>query len=124
MSLRTTPLLPSLLLAAALAWPGNASAAFLSVSDDIPLMTGLIEPADGALVFDTPAGRIAEVTASGPLSAQAVRAFYADTLPQLGWRKTGANAWAREGEGLRLEFPEQGAVRFVIAPEGAARPAK
>jgi hypothetical protein len=87
---------------------GKATAAegFLSVIDDLPLMAGLIEVKGSALVFSTPQGRIAEVSAKGR-SGDAARpkqvvAFYARTLPQLGWKPAGAASWVREGERLGL----------------------
>ena len=87
---------------------GKATAAegFISVIDDLPLMAGLVEVKGSALVFSTPQGRIAEVSAKGT-SGNAARpkkvvAFYARTLPQLGWKAVGASNWVREGERLRL----------------------
>ena len=46
---------------------GKATAAegFISVIDDLPLMAGLVEVKGSALVFSTPQGRIAEVSAKG-----------------------------------------------------------
>lgn len=92
------------------------AADFVSGTEDIPLMTQLTEQGSGALVFDTAAGRIVEVTASGTATAGAVRAFYAETLPQLGWAAKGTARWRRDGEELRLEFPAPNTVRFVLAP--------
>src|SRR3546814_10021424 len=43
-----------------------AAEAFLSVADDIPLMSGLTENTDAATVFDKPAGRIVTAEAGGP----------------------------------------------------------
>ena len=87
---------------------GKATAAegFISVIEDLPLMTGLVEVKGSALVFSTPQGRIAEVSAKGR-SGDAARpkkvvAFYARTLPQLGWKAAGASNWVREGERLRV----------------------
>ena len=87
---------------------GKATAAegFISVIDDLPLMAGLVEVKGSALVFSTPQGRIVEVSAKGT-SGNAARpkkvvAFYARTLPQLGWKAAGASNWVREGERLRL----------------------
>src|SRR3546814_15324856 len=45
-----------------------AAEAFLSVADDIPLMSGLTENTDAATVFDKPAGRIVTAEASGPVT--------------------------------------------------------
>lgn len=88
---------------------GEKSAAadgFLSVIEDLPLMAGLTEIKGSALVFSTPQGRIAEVSAKGHAGdaalAKEVIAFYARTLPQLGWKAEGNSSWLREGERLRL----------------------
>lgn len=102
---------------------GGGPVAFVSGIEDLPLMPGLQEAPEGALVFDTPAGRIVEAYASGPFPEKAVLAFYADTLPQLGWRSRDGGVYAREGEVLRIEFPagEKTAgvltVRFALAPD-------
>ncbi|NKB20460.1 MAG: hypothetical protein GKS01_08175 [Alphaproteobacteria bacterium] len=83
-----------------------AAEGFLSVIDDLPLMEGLAEVKGSALVFSTPQGRIAEVSAKGISGAatqpKKVLAFYVRTLPQLGWKAAGATSWVREGERLRL----------------------
>ena len=104
---------------------GKATAAegFLSVIDDLPLMAGLVEVKGSALVFSTPQGRIAEVSATGTSGDAAqpknVVAFYARTLPQLGWKATGASNWVREGERLRLAVivkKDTLTVQFSLTP--------
>ena len=80
------------------------AAGFVSTIEDLPLMDGLIEEA-GGMVFDSARGRIVEAFATGWVSEGAVRAFYDETLPQLGWRPLGAGAFQRENEILRVEFP-------------------
>lgn len=87
-------------------------------------MPGLAQVTDRATIFDAPAGRVVEAYAEGAVGRDAVRAFYARTLPQLGWRADGADRYAREGETLRLEFPEAWPdsapnrllVRFFLSP--------
>ena len=49
-------------------------------------MPGLIPIAGSDLVFDKPEGRIVEAQAQGASSRAKVQAFYAASLPQLGWR--------------------------------------
>ena len=99
---------------------------FLSGIEDLPLMPNLSENADGGMVFDTPAGRIVEAFASGAVTRAEVLAFYAATLPQLGWTAEDPARYSREGEILRLEFtendppPKTGAaltVRFALSPD-------
>ena len=94
--------------------------AYLAQLPDLPLMPGLIEIEGAGIAFDKPDGRIVEAYAGGPVEAQAVRTFYRETLPQLGWRLAGADAFAREGERLRLEFlgaAEGLTLRFVLTPQ-------
>ncbi|HEX9490811.1 MAG TPA: hypothetical protein VF930_11025 [Stellaceae bacterium] len=80
------------------------AADFVAGTEDVPLMPGLAAVAGSSVVFDKPQGRIVEAQASGKVSRSAVQSFYGATLPQLGWKSTGANAWQREGELLRLDF--------------------
>jgi len=110
----------ALLLALAAGTAGAADGAgFVKGIDDLPLMAGLVEEPGSALVFDSPSGRIVETEAAGAVSRAEVLAFYAATLPELGWRRQGETAFARERETLRLEIAETAGgvvVRFVLAP--------
>ncbi len=98
------------------------SPVFLSVIEDLPLMPGFVENTDAALKFETEAGRIAEITASGPGTASAVVEFYSRTLPQLGWHLETPRRYQREDETLILEIidlDQNGAgveVHFQISP--------
>lgn len=100
----------------------HATDSFVAGIDDMPLMPGLVQLADRNVVFDAPSGRIVEAYAEGSVTRDAVRSFYARTLPQLGWRGQGGDRYVREGEILRLEFPDGrgGAnrvlVRFFLSP--------
>ena len=80
------------------------AAVFISTIEDLPLMPGLIEE-EGGMVFDSARGRIVEAYATGPVSEGAVIAFYAETLPKLGWRPDGPGVFRREREILKVEFP-------------------
>ncbi len=51
----------------------------------IPLMGGLTENDDEALLFDSPDGRIISAQAAGPVEAQAAFDYYRVVLPSLGW---------------------------------------
>ncbi|MEQ9643319.1 MAG: hypothetical protein RIM84_25085 [Alphaproteobacteria bacterium] len=108
---------------------------------DLPLMPGLWEVPDAGMVFDKPQGRIVEAEARGDETPDAVRAYYADALPPLGWRAEGraqpdaatnsegkravarlpwADTFRRDGEVLRIEISERAgavAVRFSITPD-------
>jgi hypothetical protein len=107
-----------------------AEGAFLAGVEDLPLMPGLAEVAGAATVFDAPQGRIVESYAAGAVTADEIRSFYAQTLPQLGWTAaspTAANpsgagqiVFRREGEQLSLEITPGDAattVRFTLAPQ-------
>jgi hypothetical protein len=121
--MRSLPRLVALLLCLGLGL-GRALAAdpFVAGIDDMPLMPGLTQLAERNVVFDAPSGRIVEAYAEGTVGRDAVRSFYARTLPQLGWRGQGGDRYVREGETLRLEFPEahpggnRVLVRFFLAP--------
>ena len=80
------------------------TAGFVSTIEDLPLMDGLIEE-EGGMVFDSARGRIVEAFATGWVNEGAVRDFYDETLPQLGWRPLGQGAFQRENEILMVEFP-------------------
>lgn len=95
--------------------------AFLTTINDVPLMPGLQELEDEALVFDKPSGRIAETTAAGEGVTRAeIEQFYSKTLPQLGWARIGPHRYLREGEALNLDVSEQeqfGLIHFSVKPQ-------
>ena len=97
-------------------------AGFLATIEDLPLMPGFVEALDEGMVFESPSGRIAEAFATGAATRDGVLAFYADTLPQLGWTREGPGRFRRENEILELEITgESGSpltVRFALAPAG------
>lgn len=111
-----------LLAGAAPAVVGGAAAAgdgYVEGLEDVPLMPGLESIADAGMVFDNPSGRIVEAYAEGRVERSEVLAFYAATLPQLGWRAEGEAVYRREGEVLRLEFIGGAgvlAVHFFLSP--------
>ncbi len=101
---------------------------FLDAVEDMPLMDGLAETGDGGIVFDKPTGRIVRCVAEGDVAPSAVRAFYIDTLPQLGWTRAEEEEligelllFRREDERLEIQIvPVSQAhteVRFSIEPE-------
>lgn len=75
---------------------------------DVPAMPGLGPSGEEPLVFDKPAGRIAQTVMAGRVDRDAVRAFYDQTMPQLGWTRSGESRYLREGEELRLDFATAG----------------
>lgn len=93
---------------------------FVAGTEDVPLMPGLRFITGSELVFDKPEGRIVEAKAQGALTRAKVQAFYAASLPQLGWKKIGADQWQREAERLKLDFrgPDgRLTVGFTISPQ-------
>jgi hypothetical protein len=99
---------------------------FISAIEDLPLMAGLVEDTDSALVFDSSGGRYVEAFADGALTSKDVTVFYKATLPQLGWQKTGGMTdftFEREDETLMLEITNKAdtagmiRVRFVLSPK-------
>jgi hypothetical protein len=113
----------SLVIGIGLLW-GAASApvradAFVDGFEDLPLMPGLANVPAASVSFDAAAGRIVVAFAEGDVGMPAVRAFYAETLPQLGWTRDGASRWLREGEVLTVDTVVEGdglVVRFELAP--------
>ncbi|HCX67576.1 MAG TPA: hypothetical protein DHK64_08565, partial [Rhodobiaceae bacterium] len=64
-----------------------AGDSYLDAVEDMPLMEGLAETGDGGIIFDKPSGRIVRSVAEGDVAPAEVRAFYVNTLPQLGWTR-------------------------------------
>ncbi len=93
---------------------------FLHALNDIPVMPGLRELVDESINFDKPEGRIISATAvSDHLKPEMIRAFYAQTLPQLGWQAEKSGAFIRERERLRLNIEVKEGVsiaRFQVEP--------
>lgn len=118
-SLLLAALAPALPLAVAAA-PAQAEEGFSAAVSDLPLMPGLAEIPSSVIVFDKPTGRIVELDAEGRVAPAEVAAFYARTLPQLGWTAAGGNRYRREDEQLALQVaPRPGGVttvHFTLSP--------
>jgi len=102
------------------AGPALARDGFLDAIPDLPLAAGLTEDQSRAVVFDKATGRIVEAVATGAVDRARVVAFYAATLPELGWRPLGDLSYARGDERLRLTIDGgDGAlrVRFSLSPD-------
>jgi hypothetical protein len=109
----------TLVLLLAFARTGPAADGFVEGFADLPLMPGLEQIQDASLAFDAASGRIVVAFARGPLSADQIRSFYAETLGQLGWSGAGEDSFQREGERLTLDFTPDGGetlVRFSLLP--------
>lgn len=95
--------------------------------EDLPLMNGLTERPEMGLLFDTPAGRIAESFAAGKVAPAMVLDFYRHSLPQLGWRpadgqinrQTGAGKvrFIRDNETLEIDFPQTSPQTPPVTPD-------
>lgn len=107
--------------------PTQAAERFVDGFDDLPLMPGLVMVPEASMAFDTATGRIvvafADEERAGTLGFDRVAAFYAATLPQLGWTEAAggqaASRWTREGEELLLEAVAEApelVVRFSLSP--------
>jgi hypothetical protein len=100
------------------------AAAFFSAIEDMPLAPGLTEAPGASTVFDKADGRIVQLVATGPVTQDQVLRFYADALPQLGWRQADARTWRREAERLTIEVRPKGRdaeLRISITPTKANR---
>ena len=98
--------------------PALAAGAFLAEFEDLPLAPGLTEQPGGVL-FESPNGRIVEATAEGRVASHQVLAFYAQTLPQLGWVPVDETSYRRDNEILRIVVDGSRApvsVHFSVAP--------
>src|SRR5215472_11376192 len=93
---------------------------FVPGTEDLPLMKELASVVGTDVVFEKPEGRIVEATARGKVSKSAVRSFYGETLPQLGWKPAAsADTWTRDTETLHLVFEGRDGdlwVTFSVVP--------
>lgn len=110
-------ILMALLLMAA---PARAAGtAYSTVIEDLPLMQGMQEKADEAVIFDQPGGRILETQTIVAAPPSAVTDFYAAALPSLGWQATSATTYTRDKETLTLAVERTGgltAAHFTLTP--------
>ena len=83
-----------------------AASDFVPGINGLPLIPGFAVIPQTQVVFNTPAGRIVEVSLSGELSPSKVLSFYQETLPQLGWSPVSKYKFIREGEILKLVMVE------------------
>ncbi len=93
---------------------------FFSALKDVPLMQGLSELPEHAVVFDKPEGQIVEVVAyMGTVSRDALVQFYDVALPQFGWSKTTQGVFFRRNEFLAISFErigEREIVKIMVRP--------
>ena len=77
----------AVLFAAALAGPAHAQTAYFSAAEDLPMPPGFAESAPPAR-FEAEEGAILALSAAGTGDGLAVRDFYYEALPALGWIET------------------------------------
>lgn len=121
----------TVLLGVLLHMPMALAGGYLNAVEDMPLMPGLTEQKEAAVIFDAPDGRIVRAGAQGKVSVTDAAAFYKSSLPALGWMLTASKsgpkagekrlAFAREGERLEIDVLAAKAgmteVRFSIDPD-------
>lgn len=90
---------------------------YSSIANDLPLMPGMVEKPKTLVLFDTPEGRIAEISMDCPHGEVEVLKYYSETLPALGWRAENPQVWSRRSEEmLTIRFTGQRGVTFHIQP--------
>lgn len=92
----------------------TAETRFFSVLEDIPLMPGLVELAEEAMVFDKPEGRVVEAAAiTEEKNTNKIKGFYQTILPQLGWVSAGDGIFRRGDETLEIDVSSQEALSLL-----------
>ena len=100
--------------------PASGAPSFVAGFEGLPLMPGLHNVAGSSIVFDTPTGRIVESAVTGTATPREIKAFYAQSLPQLGWEMFLETEYRREDEVLKLEIAGDGdyvVVHFFLSPK-------
>ena len=117
-------LILSVVIVAPVSVTAQQASRFLSVMEEMPLMPGLVEVTDAAVTFDGPSGRIIEAFVAGSVEVNAIRAFYAATLPQLGWARQANGEYRRDAEILRLDVSPAPVGATGAGAHFVLRPAK
>ena len=104
--------------------PALADAVYFTAIEDLPLPPGFTERDAGA-AFEGAEGRLVLADAVGELPGLAVRDFYYDALPALGWsvspQSDGALVFRRDREELSITIEQRDGrtrlgARLVVAP--------
>lgn len=112
------------ILAAVCAAPAVADTLYFAAIEDLPMPPGFVEREPGSS-FDSAQGRLVLAFADGQLPGLAVRDFYYDALPQLGWsispQPDGALVFQRGREQLSFTVEQREGrtylgARLVVAP--------
>lgn len=92
--------------------PAYAEGGFFAAVEDLPMPPGFVEGGE-AVAFEGENGRIVVAHAVGEAGSLAVRDFYYDTLPQLGW------AVSPQPDGVLLFQRGREALTFTVERDGA-----
>lgn len=95
---------------------------YFAAIDDLPVAPGMTEDENASVVFDSPAGRIVTVVATGSALLSDLRTYYRSALPALGWEPQSADAYVREGATLTFTYSRDGdrlTMRIRLATSGA-----
>lgn len=99
---------------------GEDDSGFVAGVEDLPLMPGLHEVEEAGTKFDSATGRIVEAYAVGQVEEADILAFYAESLPQLGWAMVDQTLFHRAGESLKIETSRENSevtVHFSLSPQ-------
>lgn len=99
----------------------QADQSYLSYLPDVPLMAGMAELEDQAIVFDKAEGRVMETAVFTSASTEKdVMDYYRKVLPELGWTALSPDRFLRNGEQLVVKCDKvSGGVvaRFSLSPK-------
>lgn len=99
-------------LVISLLWVNGVMAEFLPQTEDVPLMEGIEVQDSEVFSFDSPSGQILTIEGKTDIKPADIKAFYAETLPSMGWNKTALDTYVRGTDFLVISFPNQGQVHF------------
>lgn len=95
----------------------DAGIEFFNGIQDVPVMPGLIQMPDQAMVYDKAQGRIVmEFARLEDISQAQVRSYYTKVLPQFGWVRNGDDKYRRGSEELAITFEEEMFLKLVLQP--------
>lgn len=98
----------------------TAAPEFFEGLQDIPLMNGLVEITEDAIIFDKPEGDIVEAIAfMDTRTTEQVLNYYYEVLPAFGWSRVDRSTYFREAQTLTIEFDyidQRPCVRIMVRP--------
>ena len=77
---------------------------FVHGIEDLPLFSGMHNSFEDLIIFDTNEGRFATTKIYGMVKYEAVKKFYNNILPNLGWQKIEKFKYKRDNETLTLKY--------------------